>query len=942
MVDRFVRALVIACLAHTLVMSSSVCVAAAQSVAAGTAIERAPDLPMVTVHVDTVPLKVALQQIALQAGLTAVYSDQVAKANNRVTLHMRHVSVEEAFQKALMGTGLRASVVSGNVLFEPEDEVHTQAGGIVTGVVLDSRTRGPVRGATVTVDDATKGVVTGDDGAFRIGNVSAGAHLIHARLLGYVKGGARATVPEDGTIAIEIMLAPSVNTLDQVVVTGTVIPTERKAIPNAITVITAKDIEQRGITHIDQLFRGDVPGLFAQNQGSSASQPGRVAMSSRGNTYLPGELLSNQAGATVFSQPIKTYVDGIELADPSYLGLIDPKSIERIEIIPGPQASTIYGANAINGVMQIFTKRGTTSRPQLAVTLLSGVIQNNFSAALAPQHDYSVQINGVDGHISYNAGGSWVYVGPWTPSVHQATTSGFGGVRFQQGPLTADVSLRTIGATNWLHGGIQQTIAVGRRDGTFGGVGFSASENGVDVPMTTTSTAQTLGVSITYVPTSWWSHTLTGGADVTNAGLREDALYSLPRDTLLLLSQNDVHRTSLSYISTLRVPITSGVHGNVTFGADGWQSLTSTLTTHPTSLTGTLTTLATVMSRLPSHDAGAFMQGQIGFGDALFLTYGLRSEWNPTFGADANPNLVGRYGAAYTRAIGPLTAKLRGSYGHSTRPPIDGLTAATLLAQVAPGNELYFGDVPYRLANPHLLPEQQQGGEGGLELYFGNRVSLVVTRYNQTVNNLITEVVVDSVDLLPAYRLLFACNPWQCPQHQFENLNIGNIRNQGWELQGTVSAGPITTTGTYSWTKSRLIGITPRYQALFPQYVKGATFQSLPEHTYALDLQYTSALTTVSLNFQGQGALYSGGDALTYQVIDRRLDNTAPLLALPVGYVSRFPGYTSADLNVARRFSAYVEGVLQVHNLTDAYRNDASYQYASIGRQTKAGIRIRW
>ena len=52
--------------------------------------------------------------------------------------------------------------------------------------------------------------------------------------------------------------------------------------------------------------------------------------------------------------------------------------LERaLEIIRGPQASTLYGSEALNGVMQIFTKQGAPhSRPRVEAMASAGLIQS--------------------------------------------------------------------------------------------------------------------------------------------------------------------------------------------------------------------------------------------------------------------------------------------------------------------------------------------------------------------------------------------------------------------------------------------------------------------------------------------------------------------------------------------------------------------------------------
>src|SRR5690606_22003959 len=131
-------------------------------------------------------------------------------------------------------------------------------------------------------------------------------------------------------------------------------------------VINAADIERRGITRIDQLFRGEVPGLLAMEEGmlaynSTITEVHGARSSLQANTAGTSSVKMYSRGASSLDggpNPIKVYVDGVELLDASYLGAIDPGSIERIEIITGPQAATIYGSGALGGVMQIFTKKG--------------------------------------------------------------------------------------------------------------------------------------------------------------------------------------------------------------------------------------------------------------------------------------------------------------------------------------------------------------------------------------------------------------------------------------------------------------------------------------------------------------------------------------------------------------------------------------------------------
>lgn len=907
----------------------------------------------VTLDLQGVALRKVLDEISRQSGQPIGISVDADNTPTKINIVVRNVSALDAVRAAVRGTGFKTQTNnSGKIMVVRANPSNQGAQGIIAGKVTDAKTGRGVSGANVSLDNDPHGTVTSQDGAYRLAGVSAGTHAVSVRLVGYARQTRSVTLGEDVTVAVDFKLEPSASVLDQVVVTGTVVQTELKAVPNAITVVTAKQIEERGITRIDQLFRGDIPGLFALNLGSgggtgNGSPLDQVVMFSRGATTLQ----SLSANEFVNSSPIKTYVDGVELTDPKYMNHIDPKSIERIEILTGPQASTIYGSNAINGVMQIFTKRGLTNRPSITASLASGVLQNDFSSALAPQHEYSAQVSGSESRWSYTAGGNWSHVGAWTPAKRSTRLGGFGSARFQGGPVTADASARINTMQNHQYGDMSQVDAEYRAIGWY----VRGSSLGLSPLTTAVFAGQTLGLTVAYAPTSWWSNELVVGTDDGDTEYRSSPpAFTSTSDTSLTLAQTTSTRTSIRYSTTGRIPVASHAQLVLVAGGDGWHSLATSLDASPSNLTGTINSSSWFVTRNPSHNTGGFVQGQLGLWDALFFTYGLRAEWNPNYGEEAQPNLAPKYGVAYTRDIltpwGSVTSKLRGSYGRSTRPPLTGQKS-----DVANRNSSLFplyGVFNNQLANPDLNPEFQQGGEGGLELYMGNRASLVVTRYNQTVDNLIARVgAIDSVRSLQplppgsttaVYTSIDPDGYGYTPQNQY--LNVASIRNQGWELQGSINTGPLTTRGTYSWTKSRVIGITEKYRAKIAgtQYTRGSVFQYLPEHTWAINMTYTNKATTVSMNVNGIGMLYNGGDELYYRSFSNAIrlnSNKLRMSASSYTYTGR--GYATADANISHQLSRALQGILQVRNLTNYYRSDRQAGFASLGRQTKVGVNIR-
>jgi vitamin B12 transporter len=128
---------------------------------------------------------------------------------------------------------------------------------------------------------------------------------------------------------------------EEVVVTATRSPQALKDTLASTTVITREQIEKSQARDLYQLLRS-VPGVYMRRNGGRGSSTG---ISLRGG---------NSSGTLVL-------VDGVNIESASLgevaLEQLSVDQIERIEIIRGPKSS-LYGSSAMNGVVQIFTRKG--------------------------------------------------------------------------------------------------------------------------------------------------------------------------------------------------------------------------------------------------------------------------------------------------------------------------------------------------------------------------------------------------------------------------------------------------------------------------------------------------------------------------------------------------------------------------------------------------------
>jgi len=146
-----------------------------------------------------------------------------------------------------------------------------------------------------------------------------------------------------GATPVMAELPTSAQEMDDLVVTATRLATPRGELASSVTVITAEDIQRRQFRSVPQALRS-VPGLHVVQTGGPGQQTSVFMRGANSNHTL-------------------VLIDGVEVSDPSSpAGAVDFSNlwldnIERIEIVRGPQ-STLYGSDAIGGVIQITTRRG--------------------------------------------------------------------------------------------------------------------------------------------------------------------------------------------------------------------------------------------------------------------------------------------------------------------------------------------------------------------------------------------------------------------------------------------------------------------------------------------------------------------------------------------------------------------------------------------------------
>ncbi len=213
----------------------------------------------------------------------------------------------------------------------------------VSGIVLDSLTVLPLSNVAVMVEGMNRSTVTDESGRFSIPNIPKGTLTLHFSRISHETGRLQLQLKENLT-ALRISLVPAAYNLKDFFITADRQQRNADDIPASVYTITGSRAEVYAMNNTDELLYL-VPGIHVDRDRGVFSKNSSISMrglngSARTLVLLDGVPVNKADGA------------GINWAR------IDPDMIDRIEVMKGPN-STIYGSNAMGGVINIITAKDT-------------------------------------------------------------------------------------------------------------------------------------------------------------------------------------------------------------------------------------------------------------------------------------------------------------------------------------------------------------------------------------------------------------------------------------------------------------------------------------------------------------------------------------------------------------------------------------------------------
>jgi TonB-linked SusC/RagA family outer membrane protein len=701
-----------------------------------------------------------------------------------------------------------------------------QTTGSVTGLVTSSVGGRPLSGVQISVPGSGLGTITGNNGRYLIPNAPAGELTVRADIIGFGSEEVTVTVTVGQGVLADFVLTERAISLDEIVVTGSGVETARRKLGNSISTVNAADITAAApITSVDQLIQGRSAGVAMNLASGTVGLGGIIRIRGMTSVSLSGD-------------PV-VYIDGIRVdashdqggvwfggMDISRLQDISTSEIERIEIVKGSAASTMYGTQGANGVIQIFTKRGQQGAPKFEVSLRQG------AAFLYDAANKYPVVWGVDSNtgqlMSANlvdleaARGTPIFRTGLPTSVFASVSGGIQNLKYY---FSAD-ALRDEGMVDYQW----QNKLAGRSNLSYTTERFEAGVNmGFIRQKTHTSGGEqamtfqlmwgsplkldgpsrgffrnshedyhnsvsgeeevdrfTGGFYLRHSPVEWLTHRLDIGGDFGNQ--RSFSLWprtaQQPGPFRRSIGQKDVvqDRTALTTFNyNVTVPLNFGDNISLesSSGVQYYQRKHQiTLASGIEFPVPGVSTVSAAAQRLADEDfienktVGVYVQEQIGWKNRLFLTGAVRGDDNSAFGENFDFVIYPKVSMAWVVSEEPFwslplvnTLKLRAAWGKAGQQP--DVFAATRLYTPATGRGGTPTLTPSNIGNPDLKPEVGQEMELGFDAsLLDQKVTIDFTYYDQRRKDAIVPAAA-----LPSMGF---------PGTQF--VNVGEVRNKGFEV----------------------------------------------------------------------------------------------------------------------------------------------------------------
>ncbi|HPF96782.1 MAG: TonB-dependent receptor [Flavobacteriaceae bacterium] len=241
----------------------------------------------------------------------------------------------------------------------------------ISGIITDSNDQ-PLPGATIVVENSSRGTTTDFDGLFSL-EASKGDVL----LISYI-GFTSSKITVGDSSYYTIKLEEDASLLEEVVIVG--YGQQKKVnLTGSVETVTFKEEVNQPVTNSGQLLYGRFSGVqLTQTSGSPGADASSIVI--RG--------IGTFGGTT----PL-IVIDNIQYDDMAAFNNLAPSDIESVTVLKDASASAIYGARGANGVILVTTRKGKEDTFEISYNSYYGFQEATVVPEFLNAYDYAVLMN---------------------------------------------------------------------------------------------------------------------------------------------------------------------------------------------------------------------------------------------------------------------------------------------------------------------------------------------------------------------------------------------------------------------------------------------------------------------------------------------------------------------------------------------------------------------
>jgi TonB-linked SusC/RagA family outer membrane protein len=264
----------------------------------------------------------------------------------------------------------------------------------ISGKVTGADGKG-IPSVSVQIRTTTIGTVTDANGNYDFSApLKSGTYILDFTGVGFKSTEKTVQIGNASSYTTDASLEEDALRMDEVVVTGVSAGTTRKQLGNYISTVKADELTKGATSNVLGALQGKTAGArIVQNSGDpgggfSVQLRGisSVNSSSEPLYIVDGVIVNN--GTNRVTNTSGNYDGGsfVGSIGQNRLADINPADIERIEVLNGAAAAAIYGSRANAGVVQIFTKRGSSGAPvvSFSTSVLSSSLRKSVEVNQSP------------------------------------------------------------------------------------------------------------------------------------------------------------------------------------------------------------------------------------------------------------------------------------------------------------------------------------------------------------------------------------------------------------------------------------------------------------------------------------------------------------------------------------------------------------------------------